>query len=155
MFTAVSSIDAVTPMYSTDVHESSHGANRRAAATRLATATAKPGTSGADGSSAASTSASAKKTDDDAGEPELFPGATAEEFDDLLNWYDTGDVSARRDQVNAHKAIAFGDLATRGTPGYNRAFEQVLPPLMARLAALPSVEGEYFKIGRASGRERE
>ncbi len=83
--------------------------------------------------------ASANANDD-----KIFPDATREELEDDLNWYDHDDASARRDQVNAFKATSLGDVATRGYPEYDCAFEQGMPSLAASVGALPECERGQF-----------
>jgi len=83
-------------------------------------------------------------TNTNAADPPILPNATTEEFEDLNNWYDHGDASARRDQANAFKATEYGDLASRGYPGYARAYEHDMPRLQASLAVLPENERNQY-----------
>ncbi len=74
----------------------------------------------------------------------ILAGATKDELDDLDNWYDHGDLSARREQRNAQQAVALGKLSLTGYPPSARGFEQQMPSLQARIAALPQDKRDLY-----------
>ena len=77
-------------------------------------------------------------------EEPILPGATREELSDLNNWYDHGDVSARRDQRNATEAKDLGKLAWAGYPPDVQGFEQELPSLQAKIGTLPQEQRDRY-----------
>lgn len=74
----------------------------------------------------------------------ILPGTTSEELADLANWYDHGEVSARRQQFNAARLARMAPDATTGYAAWARQFEQKLPALQVKIADLPEGEREHF-----------
>ncbi len=74
----------------------------------------------------------------------ILAGATKDELDDLDNWYDHGELSARREQRNAQQAVELGKLGLLGYAPYAQGFAQQLPSLQAKIAALPEAQRSRY-----------